>query len=190
MIRVEAAVDDPNQLTADDKKIEYEYDYRGRRISTRVYAWETEKEQWETEQHRRFMYYERMRILTLDDNKDVLFKLVWGPDRTSAGSGRGLYRPGSRGTPLGQLLAVGDDPNSVDYVCVHDGAGNLGQIAKRSDGELIAKYDYNGQRRRAAVLGECEDPNSLDDCDQWGPCFLGYWPRADGSFYTICGCAH
>jgi hypothetical protein len=153
------------------------------------------------------MYHGRQRILTLSGSgaDDELFKFVWGPN------------PMKGGGRLGQLLAIGDDsdPNQLDYVCFSDGAldtrrgpqaplaaratppggvprvkggpGNLGQIAKRSDGSLVAKYDFNG-RVRAAVIGECEDPNALDDCEDCGPCFLEYRLGGDNSFVPVCVC--
>jgi hypothetical protein len=176
----------PGELCGGDKKYAFTYDYLGRRVEKVVYVWDG-IDSWDVDddQERRFIYHRRQRILTLSGSgaDDELFKFVWGPGPGSAG-----VSPVGRAGALNHLLAIGDDPNSVDYIAFHDGVGNLGQIAKRSDGTLVAKYDFNG-RVRAAVIGECEDPDALDDCEQCGPCFFGYGLRSDGSFYPICGCA-
>ena len=167
---------DPNELTDEDKKYVYTYDYLGRLVRTRVYAWDPNEAEWPStpEEDRRYIYHGRLRLLELDDEKARVHKYIWGP-----GLGGGLGGPGS-------LLGIRDVETQTNYICFHDGGGSLCQLVDRSNGNVDAMYDYNG-RTRAATDPCVDGPLMVDDCDLCGPCFFD-WYVTWRTPYPICGC--
>jgi len=86
LVEVLPAEDDPNNLTADDRKLVSTYDYLNRRVRKLVYAWdpnEGESGDWSStaELDLRFIYHERLLLLELDglDSNAKVRKHVWGP---------------------------------------------------------------------------------------------------------------
>jgi hypothetical protein len=91
LVEVIPAEDDPNNLTADDKKLVFTYDYLNRRVRKVVYAWdpnEGESGDWSAtaELDLRFICHERLLLLELDglDSNAKVRKHVWGPGTDAA----------------------------------------------------------------------------------------------------------
>lgn len=93
LIEVVPAEDDPNELTGDGKKLEFTYDYMGRRVEKAVYAWDPNATDWESdpELRRRFVWSDWLLVLELDatDPNDVtiLRKYTWGLDVAAGACG-------------------------------------------------------------------------------------------------------
>ena len=73
--------DDPDNLTTDDKKLVFAYDYLNRRVRKLVYAWDPNEGasgDWSStaELDLRFIYHERLLLLELDGH--VLHALRFG----------------------------------------------------------------------------------------------------------------
>ena len=85
LIRVEPAKD-PNDLVQGDRKLEFRYDYMGRRVEKRVYTHNGTS--WDLSTTRRFMYYNWLPLLELDatnpghpnETITILRKYTWGLD--------------------------------------------------------------------------------------------------------------
>jgi len=138
LVEVVPAEDDPNNLTADDKKLVFTYDYLNRRVRKVVYAWdpnEGESGDWSStaELDLRFIYHERLLLLELDglDSNAKVRKHVWGPGTDGRLGG------------LNSLLGIRDIDSSTNYVCFNNGTGSVAQLLDRSDGSVDAAYVYD-----------------------------------------------
>ena len=156
LVEVVPAEDDPNNLTADDKKLVFTYDYLNRRVRKVVYAWdpnEGESGDWSAtaELDLRFIYHERLLLLELDglDSNAKVRKHVWGPGSDGRLGG------------LNSLLAIRDVDSSTNYVCFNNGTGSVAQLLDRSDGSVDAKYVYDTRADTVRNTGTYAADNPL-----------------------------
>jgi len=61
-----------------DKKLEFAYDYMGRRVEKKVYTHNGSS--WNLSTTWRFMYYNWLPLLELDGSNDIVRKYTWGLD--------------------------------------------------------------------------------------------------------------
>jgi RHS repeat-associated protein len=129
-----------------DLKIEFQYDYLGRRVEKVVYdadgngGWEVTPTEV-----RRFMYDDWRMVLELDDEGYVLRQYTWGLDLSGTRGGAG---------GIGGLLGVYDAGEEDEYIYFHDAQGNVGQVVGWVDdfggasgsawdaSRLVATYEY------------------------------------------------
>ncbi len=156
LTEVVPAEDDPNNLTADDKKLVFTYDYLNRRVRKLVYAWdpnEGESGDWSAtaELDLRYIYHERLLLLELDglDSNAKVRKHVWGPGSDGRLGGRN------------SLLGVRDIDSTTNYVCFNNGTGSVAQLLDRSDGSVDAKYVYDTRGDTVRNTGPFADDNPL-----------------------------
>ena len=176
------------------KRVEFDYDYQGRRIEKRVFnrasgtAWNTNPSE-----RRRFVWYNWLMVMEIiesdtssppDGTMDAkrVRRFTWGRDL-----GGGLESAGG----IGGLLAVDDDngtttggsPTADDmrYVYAYDANGNVGQLvdwaASSASASLKAKYEYDVYGNLTAHAGSYEAVNPFRFStkywdDETG---LGYW---------------
>ena len=160
---------DPNDMDPNsDFFIKYTYDYLSRVVRERRYEWDSNALDWEATPavDQRFMYYKRMKLLTLgldDDEVVPLYKFVYGP-----GTDGRLGGPGS-------LLAIRDvsGGSTLDLVCFHNGGGKLVDLAVRDTGDIYENYEL--VVNRGAYEGGCWSPPWSPSCDACGECFSGWW---------------
>lgn len=129
-----------------DKKIEFRYDYRGRRIEKKVSTHNGTA--WSVTSTRRFLWNGWLMVMELSDAGGSGFqparKYTWGRD-----IGGGLESAGG----IGGLLAV-DDANDLNnanddlrLVCCYDANGNIGQVVDwattSSSVGMKARYEYD-----------------------------------------------
>ncbi len=141
-----------------DKKLEFKYDYMGRRVE-KIYSLHNGST-WVEQTHERFVYDEWNVIMVLNGNSDpvnqTLRKYTWGLDMSElAGSGvapgvspvvSGIHGAGG----IGGLLA-GEEMSGThqgSYWYFYDGNGNVGQILKyEADSpptiSTAARYEYD-----------------------------------------------
>ena len=156
LIAVVPAEDDPNNLTAADKKLVFKYDYLNRRVEKLVYAWDPnqgDNGDWATTASldRRFMYHDRLLLLELDglDSNARVRKYAWG-----AGTDGQLGGENS-------LLAIRDVDADTNYICFNNGSGSVAQLLDRSDGSLDAAYVYDTRGDTVRESGSYAADNPL-----------------------------
>ena len=120
-------------------KLEFVYDYLGRRVHKKVYDWDSQAEEWEstTSEERKFIYDGWRLLLELDESNDVVRKYTWGRDIGGSLGGAG---------GIGGLLSVYDADAEDDYVYFYDANGNVGQVvdlgAAGAGTSVVAHYEY------------------------------------------------
>ncbi len=188
LIGVEPTAADPGDLTADDKKLVFKYDYMGRRVEKRVIPWNpnlgTEGD-WDVDNPdsvRRYVYHNWLPLLELEvenagtpsETMTILRKYTWGIDLSQTLDGAG---------GIGGLLATYDTqgtPETADdrgYLYLYDANGNVGQVLYASDGSIEVKYEYDvfGNRINLPDPSEYDQPFRFSTKywdDETG---LGYW---------------
>jgi len=142
----------------DDKKLEFKYDYMGRRVE-KVYSVYDVPDQtpdaWVVTSTERFVYEGWNVVLVLDDNNDTLRKYTWGLDLSGTVHGAG---------GIGGLLACEETENSEhegDYWFFYDANGNVGQVLNISTPGLAAHYEYDPYGNVIAM--DDPDENGYDE---------------------------
>ena len=168
---------EPNELTSDDKKYVFAHDYLGQRVRTRVCRWDTQQEEWSTtaDEDRRMIYFDRLRIVTLDGKDAVSSRRVWRSCRkartrarttsgsfghastTTAGSGSiGVDLPATApdSAPGRAPPCVAARCKLCSFLVLMDGypSGRSGPIspASKSHAEYAAQSDCRHVRRTAS----------------------------------------
>ena len=136
-----------------DVRLTYVYDYLGRRVRKTV---ETHNgSSWSETADTKFVWYNWLMLLELDDNDDVLRKYSWGLDLAGqAGQINSLEGAGGIGGLVG-VRNLGESP-ARSYVYFCDGNGNIGQAINRSSDTIDAKYEYDAYGNN---LLDASDPN-------------------------------
>ena len=115
-------------VKANSQKVEFAYDYMGRRTAKLVYNWVNGA--WNLTGTEKYVY-DGCNIIAIYDSNDQLIKsFLWGEDL--AGSLQGACG-------IGGLLVEKD--NSGSYYPIHDGNGNIKSYVD-AVGTLVAEYEY------------------------------------------------
>lgn len=119
------------------RKLEFRYDYLGRRVQKR--AWQWSGTAWAVTSERRFLY----------DGWDLVAEFE-APGGTSIGSivrsyTWGLDVAGSLTATggVGGLVQILDHASSTLYLPTYDGNGNVAALLRAGDGQVVAKYEYS-----------------------------------------------
>jgi RHS repeat-associated protein len=104
------------------KKVEFVYDYMGRRVEKKVYTG-TSGTSWTLNTHEKFVYdgYKCIEVLDGANSNAILQKFLWSGD---------------------ELLSVYDVAATATYYYFADGNKNIGQLMD-SSGNIVAKYEYS-----------------------------------------------
>jgi RHS repeat-associated protein len=129
LIRIESITSVPNEAK---KMLELAYDYLGRRIQKRVYAWDSSANAILLQSTTRFIYDGWNLIAELDGSGTLIRSYAWGQDLSGSLQGAG---------GVGGLLLINEAGNS--YIAGYDGNGNITSLVKASTGTNAASYDYN-----------------------------------------------
>lgn len=146
-----------------DVKVEFTYDYLGRRVRKVVTEWDDTLNggagDWKATANAdiRFVWGGWLLLMELDglNSNAVLRKYTWGQDLSGGYDDAG----GIRG-----LLAMEDLDSSTTqtggFVYTYDANGNVGQVLDVDTGSIEAHYEYGpyGQRVNTAASGEIEQP--------------------------------
>ena len=176
---------------AGDKRVEFTYDYMGRRIEKKVFDWVgPDPDDWAATPSlvRRFVWSGWLMLMELDGSNNAVRKYTWGLDLAGQnGSLNSLQGAGG----IGGVLAVHDASSSEDYVYCYDANGNVGQLVAweadygnasgndwHSD-RLVASYEYDPYGDIVDQDGAYADANPFRFStkywdDETG---LGYWGR-------------
>lgn len=113
------------------KRLEFVYDYRGRRIQKKAYNWNGSS--YVLSITTKFVYDGTHCIAELDGNGALVRSYIWGNDLSGFYNGAG---------GVGGLLAVTDATQGTHFATM-DGNGNVAGLVDASTGKLSAEYDYN-----------------------------------------------
>jgi RHS repeat-associated protein len=114
-------------------KLLFAYDFRGRRISKKVYAWNTITLTNDIlTGYTRFVYDGWNLIATLSSDLSLLSSFCWGTDLSGTEQGAG---------GVSGLLHMRPAGGSAQFA-FYDGNGNLVGLTSGSDGSLSAQYQY------------------------------------------------
>ncbi len=170
-------------------RVEFAYDYQGRRVAKRVYDWDPgdpndpNDDDWAStpSTSRAFVWSGWLKLLELDvdpnDANDPSTRraYTWGLDLAGQqGSVNSLDAAGG----IGGLLAISDpndpnDPNDLfgDFAYTYDANGNVGQLIDWAhdpndpNGAIVARYEYDPYGK---VIGPDDDDDG-DWRDDAGP---------------------
>jgi len=125
------------------QRLEFGYDWQGRRLKKEVQAWNDNLWEWETVEERNFHYHRWNLVAELDDSENLLKSYLWGLDLSGTLEGAG---------GVGGLLAILDHGTSQAYFPTYDGNGNVTALLDMN-AEVAALYEYGpfGEKIRAAV---------------------------------------
>jgi len=164
-------------------KVEFQYDYRGRRIEKKVWTYNAG---WSLSEHLKFIWGGAgagpddgwLLLLELDgaSTDAVLRRYTWGLDVAGlAGRMNSLAAAGG----IGGLLAVQDAGASQDYVYFHDALGSVGQVldlaAPTAGAAMVAKYEYDPYGNQTNVAGGYDQPFRFSGKYHDAETGLGYW---------------
>ena len=106
----------------ENTKLEFAYDYMSRRISKKVYSWDTDH--WSLTSHNLFVYngYRQIDRISVDgENQAIVQRFAWSLDD--------------------QLRLIADISSSITYSVHHDANRNVSELTA-PDGSLAAHYEY------------------------------------------------
>ncbi len=111
-------------------RLEFEYDWRGRRIGKTVKAWSGTS--YTNAYVLKFLYDGWNLVAELDANRAVVRSYLWGTDLSSTFEGAG---------GVGGLLAVNVATNGVHFPA-YDGNGNIAGLVSAASGAITARFEY------------------------------------------------
>ncbi|MBN1490904.1 MAG: hypothetical protein JXA69_13380 [Phycisphaerae bacterium] len=163
----------PTTPAANDKKVEFKYDYLGRRVEKKVYNYDSG---WSLEKHLKFVYEGWNVVLVLNSSGDPQRKYTWGLDLSGTMQGAG---------GIGGLLAVEEVAGTYagnSYWFAYDGNGSVGQLLNADDQTLAAHYEYDPYGNIIVA----EDVDSSDYVNANPMRFSTKWFDAEiGAYYYI-----
>jgi RHS repeat-associated protein len=112
-------------------KVDFVYDYAGRRISKNVSTWNITTSAYELQSTTKFVYDSWNVIAELDGSNALTRSFVWGSDVSGKNAAGGI----------GGLLLINE--GGATYQAGYDGNGNVGLLVKSSDGSIAASYEYD-----------------------------------------------
>src|SRR5690625_222652 len=124
------------------QRLEFGYDWQGRRLKKEVQVWNDNLWQWEAVEERNFHYHGWNLVAELDDSENLLKSYLWGLDLSGTLEGAG---------GVGGLLAILDHGTNQAYFPTYDGNGNVTALLD-VNAEVAALYEYGpfGEKIRAS----------------------------------------
>jgi len=170
-----------------DIKVEFAYDYLGRRVEKVVHTWalydpnDPNDDDWSATPslHKRWIWHDWLCVMEYDVSAGPTLtaakKYTWGLDLGGSGDNPRIDSAGG----IGGLLAVRDAAANPakSYYYFYDGNGNVGQVIDRADGSVDAKYEYDAYGNYLTKSGTFANDNPWRFStkywdDETG---LGYW---------------
>jgi len=121
----------PKTPALNDNKLEFLYDYMGRRVRKITSAWDGVA--WQSSETRFFVYSGWNLIEELDGAGAVTASYVHGLDLSQSLQGAG---------GIGGILTRIDHGANKVHVYLYDANGNVGQLVDAADGSVAAAYEY------------------------------------------------
>lgn len=124
------------------RRLEFAYDYMGRRIQKKVYSWNVPTSTYQLQSTTKFVYDGWNLVAEIDGSNVLVRSYVWGSDvsRTLQGAGG-----------VGGLLLSNE--GGTTYAAGYDGNANVTSLVKTSDGTLAASYEYDAFGNTIKAVG-------------------------------------
>jgi len=137
----------------DSTKLEFTYDYMGRRIQKQVYAWDAASDFWSLTSDLRYVYdgWNLIQSLDAQDSNAGVKDFTWGLDLSQSVQGAG---------GVGGLLAVTEHGETADtpYYTTYDANGNISEYLDNT-GAVAVHYEYSPFGRLTLVDSETGAPD-------------------------------
>ncbi|HCE42360.1 MAG TPA: hypothetical protein DET40_02285 [Lentisphaeria bacterium] len=130
----------PILQVADSKKLDFSYDYMGRRVSKTVYSWVNNA--WQVSKVEKYAWDGWNCIAKFNASNALLESYLWGEDLSGSLQGAG---------GVGGLLAVSG--SSGTYIPAYDGNGNVMAYVDASNGNKVAEFEYDAFGRTIVKAG-------------------------------------
>jgi RHS repeat-associated protein len=114
------------------KKLEFTYDFRGRRIAKKVSTWDAGTSTYVQQSLRKYIYDGWNLIAELDSANSVVAAYSWGVDLSESLRGAG---------GVGGLLVASFGANNAHFAA-YDGHGNVTAFVNAGTGVVSAQYEY------------------------------------------------
>lgn len=124
-------------------RLEFAYDWAGRRIEKKVYGWNTGTGGYQLQSVARFVYEGWNLMAELDGTGTLVRSYVWGQDVSGS-----LEEAGGVGGLL--LVKQGGGTYQVGY----DGGGNATTLVNAATGKVAASYDYDPYGNVVKAVGD------------------------------------
>ena len=115
------------------KKLEFTYDYMGRRISKKTYTWDAGTLSYALQATRLFVYDGWNLVAELNANGTALRTYTWGQDLSGSMGGAG---------GVGGLLAINNTSDASTHFVTVDGNGNVMALLNADTGVISAEMEY------------------------------------------------
>lgn len=124
-------------------RLEFAYDWVGRRIQKKVYAWDSAAAGYQLQSVAKFVYDGRNLMAELDGAGALVRSYVWGQDASGTLEGAG---------GVGGLLLVSQGGST--YHVGYDGGGNVTTLVNAATGAISASYDYDPFGNTLKAVGD------------------------------------
>ncbi|MEW5977252.1 MAG: RHS repeat-associated core domain-containing protein [Acidobacteriota bacterium] len=142
LMAMEAMVTVP---TAARQKIEFAYDFRGRRVQKLVYNWNAGSDAYQLHSTTKFVYDGWNPVAELDASDNLIRSYLWGQDLSGTLQGAG---------GIGGLLLISDAGSS--YLPRPDGKGNVTALLNTASGAVDALYEYGPSGETVESMGPAQ----------------------------------
>ncbi|MCP9496526.1 MAG: hypothetical protein MSG64_18955 [Pyrinomonadaceae bacterium MAG19_C2-C3] len=132
------------------QKLEFSYDYMGRRIEKRVFGFNVGTGAYQLQSTTKFVYDGWNVVAELDGNFSLVRSYVWGQDMSGSLQGAG---------GVGGLLTINEAGQS--YQAGYDGNGNLTTLVKAGVNTVAASYEYDAFGNTLKAVGEYAERNAF-----------------------------
>jgi RHS repeat-associated protein len=148
LVKLESQASVPD---ASKRKLQFEYDYQGRRIAKKVYVWSGGGYSPTPSVSLKFVYDGWNLIAELAANNNLVSSYMWGLDLTGSEQGAG---------GVGGLLLFTDHSSPVTrHFALYDGNGNVMALVNAADGTISVQYEYSPFGETLSASGSAASSN-------------------------------
>jgi RHS repeat-associated protein len=130
--------------SVNSNKVEFKYDYMGRRVEKKVYSWSGTE--WQLSKTEKFVYDGTVPLAVFDASNNLKESYLYGEDISGS-----LQATGG----IGGLIAVKDA--SGTYLPCFDGSGNIVAYIDASNSAKVAEIEYGPDGRQIVKSGPKAD---------------------------------
>jgi RHS repeat-associated protein len=132
------------------RKLEFAYDYMGRRVQKKVYSWNVGTSAYQLSSTVKFIYDGWNVVAEIDGSNALIRNYIWGQDVSGSMQGAG---------GIGGLLLVNESTSS--YQVGYDGNSNVVGLMKAGVGTFSATYEYDPFDNTLRSTGDYATQNSF-----------------------------
>jgi RHS repeat-associated protein len=136
---------------ASKRKLQFEYDYLGRRIGKKVYLWSGGGYSPTPSVYLKFVYDDWNLLAELDANSNLVRSYMWGLDLSGSEQGAGGVG--------GLLLFIDHSSPATRHFVAYDGNGNVMALVNAADGTVSAQYEYSPFGETLSLSGSVASAN-------------------------------